>query len=110
MKRTELKQIRTLLAKQPIKGSPAPTNAIVAKASEQLKAVVDTYETANMAGELIRAQLAYAESPKDIAVLTRALRDVMGIQAEARQEGRDTIEALSQSRAQPDGTDPGGEP
>ena len=97
MKRTELKAIRNLLTakSQPNKGTLASTSAIRARAAQELSAISDTYETAALAGDLIRSALANATEPRDIATLTRALRDVMGVQTEARQEARDTVESMA---------------
>lgn len=99
LNRRDLKQIRALVATQSnptkIQGSAASTAVVRAQAAAELSAVSDTYQTAAIAADLIRSHLSRAESPRDIATLTRALRDVMGVMTEARQEARDTVANLA---------------
>lgn len=105
MNRKDLKQIRTILQSAQDQGlvSLARSNGVSseslkARASQELSAVSDVYETASLAVDMLRAQLAYASTTdapsKEIALILRGLRDAMTILADARQEARDTVQDM----------------
>ena len=104
MDRKSLKRVRDIVTSsqsQKIQGSSVSAAELRLRASTELRAVADAYETAALAVDQIRALLAnaqFSDKPSsEVRALVSALREATAVLTAARQEARDTVAQVADS-------------